>query len=185
MRENKPHVGVYEAVAADLAHRQFLPNDVIIAHHVDNSGDCFALVRGTSACVLTHAIVRCCKKFICKGDYYDYWVWISTHSNPGDYCARMVKSKLLMEMSPNGQILPVTDAEAPWEVYAEAFNEYKAIGVRRKKRKNLDDLDGRPYEGPIPHAVDHDHFPTAKQLSRFVSAKERRSGFLRWRLIRA
>ena len=86
----------------------------------------------------------------------------------------MVKFELLTKIFPNVEMPSVTITDVPREVCKTVFCEYVAIGVRRKKRRTSDDIDGEPHEGPIPPALDHDPFPTTQQLLRFGSVKEGR-----------
>lgn len=138
------HIGIWEALTVFVGNRVFreaVPgySEAFVVQHVDNMGDCFALVKGSSPDLVTQAITSAWHEDLEETDSDCYVGWISTHRNAGDNFTRMQKFDAIKAAFPTLKMIPVSESMIDWSRLAGIFESYKSVrpegSGKRKKAK--------------------------------------------------
>ena len=139
LTEAKPiHIGILEAIAYDLSQRLFtpwIPDDAFVVAHVDNQGDVYSIVKGSSNCVVTHAIVIDSLSYVDVYQRQTYVAWINTARNPADNLTRLQKLQALLQAFPDTMMMKSSEKNIPWKAYEKRFKMLMSMGLREKKKK--------------------------------------------------
>ncbi len=115
-RSVKPHIGIYEAIAVDVARRLFA--EVVrkswVVWHIDNQADCYSFTSGTTHCHIASAVVNNFLAAARRDDLAGYFAWIRTKRNISDCLTRMDRLHILRDNFPHAMI-ETTDVVVDWD----------------------------------------------------------------------
>jgi len=135
--EGKVGIAFCELVAAHLARLVFKAemDDFFIIHHIDNSGDCFALVKANSQNIRCATVVPTIIKSVPQGDGC-YFCWCGAHRNHSDIMTRLEKLNFLIRFFPTVKIIQTDEGVIPWDEHKSALAELESMGRVTKGKKS-------------------------------------------------